>query len=192
MGFSKPYSVSAFSVAPFNPLTNLWGTPVSAINLQSMSVGPEHDTDLMKIFGANEEALSVLTHIITNLTFGGLDWASLAVMAGMADESSGGDLHINDYEGGGEGLPYFGAITVFPLKGGQELHVYLPKNMLNSYPPLDIEQNKFALPQMDMTTTRLRLDNNDTYKILRTIVKATKTAIPTDFNVAFAGMVIPA
>lgn len=190
MATSKPYSVRAMSVATWNPLTEQWGTPVSVTNLQTINLGPEHDTDLLKILGANEDALSVLTHLTLQATFGGIDWATMAIMAGMSDASSGGAVHINDYEGGGEGLPFFGGVLALPLQGSGDFHIYVPKCQLSTYPPLDIEQNKFALPQIDITALRLRLADNTVYKIARHKVYNSVTTLPANFNTAFAEMVV--
>ena len=186
---SRPYSVRAFSVATYNPITEVWGTPSAVINLQTISYGPEHDTDMMKILGANEAGLSILTHTSDQATFGGIDWPTMAIMAGMLDASSGAAVHINDLIGGGQGLPYFGGIAALPLEGGGDFHVYTPFYQLETYPPLELEQNKFALPQISMNGLRLRQADNSVYAVQRWKVYNTVTAIPADFNVAFSEMV---
>lgn len=190
MTTSRPFSVRAFSVAAYNPLTETWGTPQAVINLDTIQFDPQHDTDLLKILGANEASLAVLTHTMMKATFGGVDWATMAIMAGMDDDSSGGASNINDLIGGGQGLPYFGSVAAMPLEGGGDFHVYTPFAQLQKYPPLAFEQNKFARPQIDIVGLRLRLADNSLYMVQRWKVYPSTTTLPANFNTAFAELVI--
>jgi hypothetical protein len=189
MAVSRPYSVRAMSVATWSFTSETWGTPSSVTNIQTVTFGPEHDTDMLKILGANEASLAILTHAVLGASFGGIDWDTMAIMAGMADESSGASPHINDLVGGGSGLPYFGAAFAIAMENGADFHVYAPLCQLTSYPPLDFEQNQFARPQIDINALRLRLADNSVYAVMRWKTFNTETALPTNFNSDFAALV---
>lgn len=180
-----PYLCRAFSVAAWNPTTEQYGSPEEVANLQGVSIEPQHDTDELKILGAIEEGLSVLTSMTVTVSFGGFDWDTLAIMAGNDDESSGTTTHINEDEGG-EDMPYFGAALAFPLKGGREMHVYLPKCQLQSRVPLDVsEQNQFSNPEIDILAMRLRLSDGTLLPIRKFQEVAANTDLPADFTTAF-------
>jgi hypothetical protein len=190
MSLRLPYSVNKVAVATWNPITEQWGTPQSVQNIQTISFVPEHDTDELKILGAVEELLSVLVSAMVTFQFGGIDWTALTIMGGMDDASSGGDTHINAYEAGGEGMPYFGLAYSIPLKGGAEMHMYVPKCQLTKNIPLEFDMNKFATPSIDAKAVRLRLADNTLYQVGKTREKSTATALPTNFNTAFASLQI--
>jgi hypothetical protein len=182
---STPYRCEGFSVAPWTASTEAYGTPVSVQNVQGVSVEPQHDTDEQKILGAVEETLSVLTSLDITVSFGGIDWASMAVMSGTADSSSGGATHHNN-DDGGDDMPYFGAWMKFPLKGGGEAHVGFPKCQLQSRIPLDLgEQNQLLVSEIDVKAMRLRLADGTTLSIRYYREYAAATALPTNFNTAF-------
>lgn len=182
---SIPYLCRAMSVASWNSTAETYGTPASVSNLQGVSIDPQHDNDELKILGAIEETLSVLTSMDLSVSFGGVDWPTMAIMSGTDDESSGGATHRNN-DAGGTNMPYFGAWFAFPLSGGREAHVGLPKCQLQSRIPLDVsEQNQFAIPEIDVKAMRLRLADGTTYDVRFWQEYDAETALPTDFGTAF-------
>jgi len=173
------------AVASFTISTEQYGAPQAVANVQGVSIEPVHDTDELKILGAIEEGLSVLTAMDIGVSFGGFDWLSLAIMAGTDNESSGAATNINEDEGG-TNMPYFGAALAFPLQGGREMHVYLPKCQLQSRIPIDVsEQNQFSIAEIDIRAMRLRLSDGTTLPIRKTMEYDTQTDLPADFNAAF-------
>jgi hypothetical protein len=173
------YLVRTMSVYLYNITAETFGTGVAVSNLQGANFDPQHDTDMLKILGAIEESLSVMTHLTVGLSFGGLDWPSLAVMTGTDDSSSGAETHRND-DDGGEDLPYFGAAFALPLKSGREAHIYLPKCQLTKRPAINVsEQNKFAIPDIEMIAMRLRLAAGTTLPVRKYKEVAANTALPT-------------
>lgn len=181
---SIPYSVRAMSVATWSFTTETYGTPVSVANLQMTGLDPQHDTDLLKILGAHERGLSVQTDLTLNMSFGGLHWASLAVMTGLTDASSGDIKHRLSFNGG-LNLGYFGAVLALPLDDGGDMHIYLPLCQLTKNLPLDFEQNQFSRPEVEIKAMRLRLADDSTYPIWDVLVYDDVEALPTDFSVAF-------
>lgn len=182
---SVPYLCRAMSVASFSVSTETYGSPESVANVQGVSIEPVHDTDELKILGAVEENLSVLTSMDMSVSFGGFDWTSLAIMAGTDNESSGQTLNINEDEGG-TNMPYFGAALAFPLQGGREMHVYVPKCQLQSRIPIDVsEQNQFSIAEIDIKAMRMRLSDGTVLPIRKTMEYDTTTELPSNFNTAF-------
>lgn len=190
MGLTRtyPYSIRAASVASFNRTTESYGTPVSAQNLQSAAFESENDTDSVKELGRTTRMLSIPIGGSIALTTAGFDWSSLAVMTGMSNTSSGsgtGEERTNEVDGGGSGLPYFGMILAMPADEGQEMHLYLPWCKLEQVPPVDPQQNQFAVPEINAMIGTLVLADGTDFPIVTYKVYAEETTIPTDFDAAF-------
>jgi hypothetical protein len=186
--FALPYSVSAAKVATFSFATYAYGTPVSLNYLQSISFSPQHDTDQLMNMGAVERMLSVLKSVNVGLKMGGLDWTGLAVMTGMANADSGSGANEekrNELEGGGSGLPYFGAALQLDTDDGTVEHLYIPLLKMDSYPEISPEMNKFMIPELKATAGRLRLAAGTTKKIASILTRPAGTALPTSFATAF-------
>jgi len=183
-----PYSVRAASVAAFNRTTESYGTPVATTNIQSASFDPEHDTDSIRELGRRTRMLSVPMGATMTLTFAGFDWDSLAIMTGISSTDSGSGASAerdNKLVGGGSGLPYFGLILAMPADEGQEVHLHLPWVKLEKAPPLDPEQNQFAIPEIDAMIGVLVLNDGTAFEIVNYKVYGQETTIPTDFDTAF-------
>lgn len=176
MPLTVPYRVRQGKVWPFNPVTEAYGTGVACLNLQSVNFDPMHDTDLLKLLGANQEGLSVLTHINVSLNFGGVHWPSMSVMNGTDNTSSGADTNINE-DDGADDMPYFGGAFAISLKGGRDAHVYFPKMQLTKRLPLDIQQNSFTLPAIDSVALQLVLEDGTPFKVRYYSEKASETAL---------------
>lgn len=186
--YALPYSVSAAKVAAWSFATYQYGTPVALNYLQSITMEPQHDTDQLMNMGAVERMLSVLKSVAVGLKMGGLDWTGLAVMTGMANSDSGSGANEelrNEMEGGGAGLPYFGAALQMDTDDGSLLHLYVRLIKLDSYPAIAPEMNKFMIPELKGTAGRLRLASGSTLKIATILTRPAGTALPSDFNTAF-------
>lgn len=174
---STPFGVRTSTVWLWDADTETYGTGVETQSLQAVSFDPQHDTDMLRVLGVVEETLSVFTHIAGSADFGGIDWASMSVMLGTDDSSSGANTHQNDDEGGDD-LPYFGWAFAIPLKNGKEAHVYLPKVQLQKRVPLELTaENQFAIPSIDFMAMRLRLADGTTYPVRKYFEKASSTAL---------------
>jgi len=183
--YALPYSVSEARVAGFSFATEQYASSVALNYVQSVSFDPEHDTDELMNLGAVERMLSVLTKVTVGLKMGGLDWTGLAEMTGMANADSGSgatEEKLNEFEGGGGGLPYFGLAVALPTDDGTLLHVYLRLIKLEAYPAISPEMNKFMIPELKGTAGRLRTAAGKTFKIASMKVRPAGTALPTDFS----------
>ncbi len=184
--YALPYSVSEARVAGFSFATEQYASSVALNYLQSVSFEPEHDTDELMNLGAVERMLSVLTKVTVGLKMGGLDWTALAEMTGMANADSGSgatEQKLNEFEGGGGGLPYFGLAVALPTDDAATvLHVYLRLVKLETYPAISPEMNKFMIPELKGTAARLRLAAGTTFKIASLKMRPVGTALPTDFS----------
>jgi hypothetical protein len=110
-------------------------------------------------------------------------------MTNMANADSGSgatEEKLNEMEGGGAGLPYFGLAVALPMDDNvNELHLYTRLLKLDAYPAISPEMNKFMIPEIKATAGRLRLAAGTTFKIVSTKVRPANTALPTDFNTTF-------
>jgi hypothetical protein len=182
---SLPYSVRAAAVAAWDWSTEQYGTPVTLQNVQSAKGEPVMDNDVLKMRGVNRRGLAVMIGNKMTLGFGGVHWPSLSIMTGLTDESSGGTVLHRHHTKGGLNLPYFGLCLAFPLDDGGEFHGYYPLGQLTKHLPLSIEQNKFALPEIEVQLFELELTDGTELDMFDYKTYGAETALPTDFNATF-------
>lgn len=184
------YQVSAAAFAAWQPDSETWATPVAATNLQSITLSPVLDTDTLKIYGAEEHGLAVVTAYDVALEFGGVTSAIDAILTGrtVTVEGSGASQTRRRQSIGGESLPYFG-MAVQVLADGGDLHLYLPRVQMRSLVGLALSaDSQFARPTVTARAYRLRLVAGTLYPVVDELEHATPTALPANFNTALAAL----
>lgn len=184
------YQVSAAAFAAWQPDSETWATPVSATHLQSITLSPVLDTDSLKVYGAEEHGLAVVTAYEVALEFGGVTSAIDAILTGrsVTVEGSGASQTRRRQSVGGESLPYFG-MALQVLADGGDLHLYLPRVQVRSLVGLALAaESQFARPTVTARAYRLRLVDGTLYPVLDELEHATPTALPTDFNAALVAL----
>ncbi len=149
-----PYTLSDIYVCRFNFLTQAYEGAVGRIAApKKFKADPEHDTDKLAAAGRNMRGLSVKKGVVLGLNVGGVDFDSKAVMTGARNRTSNttpNRRRQSDVQGGGAGLPYFGAIAVGPTDdGGLYTHGFIACK-LDKEPgfELDGETNKFSMSEI--------------------------------------------
>lgn len=191
LDFYRPYLINAAKVASWDPVAETWGTPVAVPNLQSFTKKPVTDNDLMKIYGVNEHALSVLAGEELEVEIGGLSSASDAIMTGRQATSSGsGDSETRKRRNqGGGNLPYFGWALQILTDGGGDIHLFYPRLKLRSLFPIEMaKDSKFVVPKVTIDVLRLRLEDGTLYPISDEVEHKVATSLTSDFNTAFLSL----
>lgn len=188
--FTRPYGIKAASVAAWDEAAETWGTPVIVPNLMGATFTPTMSNDEMNIYSSVEHLLSVLAGGELSLDLGGIATAAYNVMTGLTSDESGsgaGEVRDTAYIGGFN-MAYFGIIYALDTDGVSDMHYHLPRVKLDSFAELAaVAESEFVKPNITAKAARLRLADGVTlYPILRTIEHIVSTAIPSDFNVAFA------
>lgn len=189
--FTRPYAIKAASVAKWLEATEVWDTPVVIPNLQGATFTPTMSNDEMTIYGSTEHLLSVLMGGELSFDFGGIDTASYNEMTGLVGTTSGsGATEVEDtpYIGSGN-MPYFGIIYALDTDGDNDMHFLFPRVKLDSFAEIAaVAESEFLKPNITAKAARLRLIDESIYPVMRTRKYAVATAIPTDFNAAFAAL----
>jgi hypothetical protein len=187
------YRVIAASVAQWDPDAETWNTPVEVPNLQGISLTPMTDTDEKRVYGAHEKFLSVITGLECTLNFVGRDDAAFVEMTGYGSTESGsgsGETRRTRYAGG-TNLAYFGLILALEADDGGDVHIMLPYGKLSSIAGLEMsDENQFVVPNITARFGRLRLADGTLHDVMTELEHAVVTDVPSDFNTAFAGLVI--
>lgn len=187
MAYTKgyPYTVSRITVAAWDFTAEAYGTPASFNSAQGINVDPQLDTDMLKNYGAMERALSILTHYEGAVVRAGIDAAVQMIVEGITSSLSGSTRQVLGMAGG-VNAPYFGLIAHLPMDDGYVMLWGHPLCMAASQMAIEIEQNKFALPEFKYNALRLRIANGNTFPIAKPIVYASDPGAITDFKGFFA------
>lgn len=148
------YTLSDIYVCRFNFVTQAYQGGVGRIAApKKFKADYEHDTDKLAAAGRNLRGLSVKKGVTLSFNLGGIDFDAKAAMTGAANRTSNttpNRRRQSDVQGGGGGLPYFGAIAVGPTDdGGLYTHGFLACK-LDKEPgfELDGETNKFSMSEV--------------------------------------------
>lgn len=147
----NPYSLSEILVVSYNKVTDTYSDTIVSLDPdQIFDVDPQHDTDQQRNSGAVSAGLSVKTHSVVTVGFGGIPLSALAIMIGLTISDSGsGETLIRDITklNAGNIMPYFGAIGVSPSEGGGVFVNALRAVMLDKEPQVKFDGtgNKFIM-----------------------------------------------
>ena len=144
------YTLTSLIVAAYNPTANTYGTPEMIADGQMLGVEPEADNDKLRGYGQNRRGLSVVIGAKVSFKAGGIDFSALSLMCNVVNTTtgaSGSQVRRTPMVGGGNGLPYFGAIGVGAVDGGGVAVIGVPMIKLDTYPKYELngETNKFIL-----------------------------------------------
>lgn len=182
-----PYSVARIEVAAWNQVTEQYGTPYSFRFAQGFENDPQIDDDLLKNLGAMERALSILTHYEGTVLQAGLDAQAAVILYNINNTTSGpsGQEVLTQKIYGGVNAPYFGLIAWLPTDEGNLLAWGFPFCHTSTRPSIQMEQNKFSLPEFTFNALRLRLADNTPLPIAVPKAYTVEPSYPTDFNAFF-------
>ena len=147
----NPYSLIEIILTGYTRSTNSYSDTIVSLDAdQVFDVDPQHDTDDQRDSGGISAVLSVKTHSVVKVGYGGLSFNALATMIGatVAESGSGATLvRTLTKRATGTILPYFGAIGVSPSEDGSVLVCGLRAIMLDKEPQVtfDGKTNKFLM-----------------------------------------------
>jgi len=178
------FSLVDLKVATYNILTDVVGTAVDLPEAQELEFSAEGDTDEIKAEGYLQHLLTVVTHATVSLSSAGVPFTALAIMTGMANDSSDttpNQQRTSQLTPGGAGLPYFAVGGKLVGEQGDDLHVGLVCVKLDSIPSWKAEQNKFV---MSPASGKAIAPNSRKLIYLR----GHETAADIDFTTLFSGL----
>lgn len=153
-------------VAPYNPVTKVFGTPALVEYIQDASEEAQHDTNEIKAQGANREGLTV--HIGTDIKVSEAslrDDAINIITGETATQSgeSGNRVKTRIRKGGGAGLPYLGIILLFAATNGARYVYGAAKCLSGNKPQFSVSQNEFRKGEFSMKAFAIdgEVDNID-------------------------------
>ena len=143
-----PFSLVEVILAAYN--SGVYDVPISLDKDQIVEVDPQADNDELRDSGAVVDFLSVVTHGLIKIGFGGIDHDALAILSGTSTSTSGttpNQVRTHDWKAGADGLPYFGFIGVGRATNGARIAVGCPKAILDTFPKwmLDGKESKFII-----------------------------------------------
>lgn len=184
------YNPSAVYVATLNN-DNSYGTPQLVQKLETLSWNYESANDEINAYGMFTDSLALVKKATGSLNEAHLNWDALVILTGEQQTSSGStpnQVATLDTLAGGEGLPYFGIITVFRGKNSSGAWFGFPKAQLTTKPGFEMDQDAFRRGSADFnayapSTLIRKIDRGKKYETL--------PANPTgasDFDTYFTGM----
>lgn len=184
---SLPYSVSKIEVAAWNQVDEEFGTPYSFRFAQGYEGDPQLDEDILKNLGASERALSILTHYEGTVMQAGLDAEAAVILYNMTNNITGspGTQVRTMRLYGGLNAPYFGIIIWMPTDEGSLVGWGFPFCIATTRLTINIEQNKFTLPEFTFNALRNRLADGTVLPIAVPKVYEAAPSYPTDFDTFF-------
>jgi hypothetical protein len=173
------FTLYAAKIFPYDVIAGTWGTGVDLEYVNVLEINPEADEDEIMDKGMTAEKLSVVTKATGKMTFAALNYNAYSGLYNITPASSGATNKSVSHNAGGRGNPYFAIIGKLFGLGLSDMHIGFAKCQMKSHPKIKVEQNKFILPEVEMT---MIAPDTSTGKYYKQNTYTTDTVLASNFS----------